>query len=226
MGAMGVSGAGAWGFASVAANQSNSKSFEHAFKLDELGNWLGPVTTSYDETPGVFERRYVPTTDDPVGTEIARRHVPDTRNQIFQQTYRTHDHGATPGDGDTDWTQWPGTDVKYAYAPAGRMTFDGRALYEYDAFGRCVQVREVIKGLKVTGGVLEPTSSQLDSIGRLVVHYSYDALGRVVRTQRPRDEVGEYLAIDDLYSDSVRVVQEAGWAGVRGTPAAGYGGTV
>lgn len=51
-------------------------------------------------------------------------------------------------------------------------------------------------------------------IGTLVVHYSYDALGRVIRVQRPHDVAGNTLDISDLYYDGVRVVQEVGWKDV------------
>ena len=51
-------------------------------------------------------------------------------------------------------------------------------------------------------------------IGQLVAQYSYDGLGRLIRTQRPESAAGATLHVTDLYYDGVRVVQEAGWTGV------------
>jgi hypothetical protein len=65
-------------------------------------------------------------------------------------------------------------------------------------------------------GVLQQPS--MSSIDALVVHYSYDGLGRVIRTQRPASDSttpanSGALIITDLYYDGVRVVQEVGWGG-------------
>jgi hypothetical protein len=101
------------------------------------------------------------------------------------------------------------------------MVYDGRVIYDHDAFGRVVQIREVLKEITfgADGSIAMPGDADT---GRLIAHYSYDALGRVIRTQRPvgsaAGSTGERLAITDLYYDGVRVIQEAGWASVPGLP--------
>jgi hypothetical protein len=71
-----------------------------------------------------------------------------------------------------------------------------------------VQIRETFEGsvgLLDTGGGTIPSEA---ASGRLVAHLSYDALGRLIRVQRPSSDSGGVLHVTDLYYDGVRVVQE------------------
>ncbi|HMN39723.1 MAG TPA: GC-type dockerin domain-anchored protein [Phycisphaerales bacterium] len=184
-------------------DSNNHRVMEQAWKLDELGNWFGTGSGNAFDPAGIRETLF-DVSGNPA-TDILRTHKTNARNEIDSQVYQGRDHGtpATP------------VEVKYAYDPAGRMVYDGRVVYEYDAFGRLVQVREVLKGFSIdpSGSFTIPTDAYT---GRLIAHYSYDALGRVVRTQRPTDQQAHQLTITDLYYDGVRVVQEVGWASVTG----------
>ncbi len=199
-------------FAALPGNSTvgTAKTMDARWTLDDLGNWKVGATTGGDATNGLWTRTF---DGGDLRTEARRGHRTDDRNQIGQ-TIAQRMVDETPDE--------HAVEVKYAYDGAGRMRYDGRVLYEHDSFGRLVQVRGANSEFRIDEyGVLQPVS--VSDIGALVVHYSYDGLGRVIRTQRPASSGstapgsnpagGGKLFITDLYYDGVRVVQEAGWGG-------------
>lgn len=93
-------------------------------------------------------------------------HFPNARNRLGQiQT-----HIGPPSEPSDELTVYP------IYDEAGNLIFDGEFAYQYDAWNRLVQVNHV-----------EPESDPALGIQarELVKHHTYDALGRLVRTQSP-----------------------------------------
>ncbi len=91
------------------------------------------------------------------------------------------------------------------------MILDGDRLYEYEAWGRLVKVS--LRGTLAFNTPLENEDPQLEGApGRWLVHYTYDALGRLIRKQTPiRDgSTGDELAVRTgrYFYDGARRVQE------------------
>lgn len=194
-------------FAALGAGAlGTAKTLDNQWTLDDLGNWTIGATTNGTATEGLRTRTF---NGSSLLTDARRGHRTDDRNQI----------GTSMSQKIVNDTPDPtAVEVKYAYDSAGRMRYDGRVLYEHDAFGRLVQVRQAPSGVTVNGdGTLGAPAPW--TIGALVAHYSYDGLGRVIRTQRPAHSGSTApansakLCITDLYYDGVRVVQEVGWGG-------------
>ncbi len=72
---------------------------------------------------------------------------------------------------------------------SGNLTDDGTYLYSYDAWGRLLEVR-------------------LKSNNSLITHYTYDALGRLIRKQSPFPGGIDENRTEHYYYDGVRRIQE------------------
>ncbi len=171
--------------------------------LDRLGNWSRQDQNA--DNQGYREDHRVGST---LTRTVHRQFRPNARNEIDAVASWAW---ASPDPGNEPEVWQPQADVPYTYDNAGRLIYDGTFVYDYDYFGRLVQVRRA-------GGVVANQSggtlSDLSSAGQLVAHYSYDALGRLIRVQRPEDADGDTLRVTDLYYDGARVVQEAAIANV------------
>lgn len=85
----------------------------------------------------------------------------------------------------------------------GCLISDGRYFYEYDAWGRVVKVSDL--GTATLGATGALATGQT---GGWIIHYTYDALGRLARLQRPLTGFPGYLHTEHYYYDGARRVQE------------------
>lgn len=107
-------------------------------------------------------------------------------------------------------TTEPGGDTvnaAYEYDAAGNMTADGTYYYEYDAWGRLVQVYEAVDD-PANPGTLIPADYAMR-------FYVYDGLGRLVRTRKliDADPLPNYHVEEYVY-DGIRRIQT--YAGIEG----------
>ncbi|MBX3382772.1 MAG: hypothetical protein KF864_04595 [Phycisphaeraceae bacterium] len=182
-------------FGSLSGGTISTPLLQDSWSLDALGNWndlpnagvnpVGRLTTDY--RPGT-----------PVVRQIAD--ATDARNRI---------------DARTD-TSVGSQEIAYTYDSAGNLRSDGAFFYQYDAWNRLVQVNEAIPNQGFTGpgpGADEnPVAAQERWWpGRMLKHYKYDGLGRLVETQSPYPDVETALGrlrTERFYYDGVRRIQE------------------
>ena len=117
---------------------------------------------------------------------------------------------------DTDTGSSSGADrVHYSYDAAGNLASDGVYFYQYDAWNRVVQVNRAV-AVAVSPSVLASDGATLldhvwapDST-RLLKHYVYDGLGRLIRTQSPFPSADNNLGLrsEHFFYDGIRRVQE------------------
>ena len=94
---------------------------------------------------------------------------------------------------------------------SGSLTYDGTHFYQYDAWGRVVQVNQA----SVAGGSPGGPTDTL-TVGALVKHFTYDGVGRLIAVRSPRpgpsgsNTSGSNVPVRDehLYYDGIRRVQE------------------
>ncbi len=128
------------------------------------------------------------------------RHIVNNQNEIT--TLQTHDG---------DYTQSTETEIRYDVA--GNMIFDGVYLYQYDAWNRLIQINygHLAPPPENLGGnpPSEPGLAEVVA-DELVKHFTYDGVGRLIRTQSPypspQDNQG--LRSERFYYDGVRRIQE------------------
>jgi YD repeat-containing protein len=126
--------------------------------LDALGNW---------------EQRLIDPSDLP-GDEYTQLRTTDNRNQIVGVSQIPDQPSSSPD--------------AFAYDAAGNLIFDGTYFYQYDAWNRIVQINraQYDSANRPTGP--PDTPGETDPfllIGPLVKHFTYDGLGRLIRTQSP-----------------------------------------
>jgi hypothetical protein len=89
---------------------------------------------------------------------------------------------------------------------SGNLVFDGVHAFQYDGFGRVVQVNRASLPANAP-----PEIASL-VVGPMVKHYTYDAFGRLIRVQSPfpdPESGGDFgLRVERLYYDGLRRVQE------------------
>ncbi len=104
------------------------------------------------------------------------------------------------------------TNAAYAHDAAGNMTADGHYFYQYDAWGRLVQVNKAIDD-PANPGSLIPEDDAL----RL---YVYDGLGRLVRTKKLVDTVptASYTVEEYVYDGVSRIQTYVGPEGPSAPP--------
>ncbi len=96
----------------------------------------------------------------------------------------------------------------YVYDGAGNLVCDGEFFYQYDAWNRLVQIS--LKGSLA----FDPSGVPLSNTapGDWLVHYTYDALGRLVRRQTPWPQAGiagnQQKRFEHYYYDGVRRIAE------------------
>lgn len=165
-----------------------------AWNLDSLGNWTGSPTAAGRVETGVFSGSAVTTRT--VTHRMAGIASPTDVNgdNIIKQLQRTNSAGGSP------------TSENIAYDASGNLICDEHYVYYYDAFNRLVQVNQ-------RGGATVSADGELNDseLGPWIRHYTYDALGRLIRTQSPYPEPSfdAYVARSErYYYDGLRRIQE------------------
>ncbi len=143
------------------------------WSLDGLGNWSG----------------------DPAGAGSV---VWQTGGEVTQQI-----HHVVNSRNEIEELQIDGAGTDFLYDAAGNLVFDGELVYQYDAWGRLLQVN-------LPGSVTFDADGRIASglLGDLKFRYVHDGLGRLIRKETPLTSGTTSLQIKDLYYDGVRRIQE------------------
>lgn len=173
--------------------------------LDELGNWnqsgtgdeKGRYSTGNLDAYGTAFSAAGADSGDDVGSLLLET---DRRNRITEakSVFESGSEVSTP----------------FTYDKHGNLEFDGTYYYQYDAWARLVQIN------KATLSNNPPGEPYLD-VEVMVKHFTYDGLGRLVRTQSPYpdpDTSDGRVFSERYYYDGVRRIQE-----VTTTPLASSG---
>jgi hypothetical protein len=127
----------------------------------------------------------------------------DGRNEVTGVSWRADLD--EPNDGPPIWEG----SVTVLHDAAGNLAFDGTYVYQYDAWGRLVQVNAGAVDPMISGAPGYPYAGLV--LGPMLKHYTYDGLGRLVRVQSPfpnaADDSGEVRS-ERLYYDGIRRIQE------------------
>ena len=182
-----------------------------SWSLDLLGNWTG----EFDDQTGdvVSYGRYIEGTLDDFGVPWSLASHDDYSTYTFGMNQSVTQRDTITQLGifeqvDTDPEQ--NSTKEPVYDKAGRTLFDGTYAYQYDAWGRVVQVNEA---------TLETdpiTNEEYIEFGTMLKQYVYDGLGRLIRTTSPYPDpitadpetgTGVTRSIN-FYYDGARRVQE------------------
>ena len=180
--------------------------FDDSWNLDAVGNWVadvdpvtGAVLNHGRESEGFIEHfEYAPGISTLDSTQMAHMIDQDVtwRDSISVLTDTTTIDGVSSTIGGDP------NGVVPIYDGAGRLRFDGQYSYQYDTWGRLVQINRAEPALTVPEGL-----DTYNHLG-LVKHYVYDGLGRLIRTTSPIDGSGGDLETVDFFYDGVRRIQE------------------
>ncbi|HLP84363.1 MAG TPA: polymorphic toxin-type HINT domain-containing protein [Phycisphaerales bacterium] len=142
--------------------------------LTALENGLNPplVNNPWGTMSGTTAIPWMPDADDPfaVGQGVfSHSHEVNSLSELESVVVKTGPSGNTT------------TSVKHIFDAAGNLAFDGTYRYSYDAWNRLVQINEAVLPINA------PAKPSLDDIivGSVNRHFTYDGLGRLIRTQRP-----------------------------------------
>ncbi|MBX3359544.1 MAG: hypothetical protein KF745_14080 [Phycisphaeraceae bacterium] len=180
---------------------------DDAWTLDLLGNWTGVRDTEGAVvTPGRETLL--------AGGSSAADAVTHAVNPQNQVTGITRTLGSTT------------TQANTRHDAAGNLTFDGTYFYQYDAWGRLLQINRAHEETGSVGGEggggnylnggepgdpEEPPTVVL-VVDQLIKHYTYDGLGRLIRTQSPFPDADTAAAgnlrSERFYYDGIRRLQE------------------
>jgi hypothetical protein len=146
---------------------------------------------------GGYEPWLAPNADG-VADSRAIAHATNGRNEITSvQTVDGNVGVGTPTSSTTQQVQ---------YDAGGNLLYDGTYIYEYDAWNRLIQVNRALPNtsLPITGTT---------PIGVLVKHFTYDGVGRLIRTQSPYPSPDYTASTGDIrserfYYDGSRRIQE------------------
>lgn len=190
----------------------NSVVHQDEWSLDLLGNWVGqtdPITgalTAYGRsTSGSLDSFGVPWS--------LSTHAQYSEYAFgINQTVTGRDSIASLGlfemyEGDIQTLE--SQTVEPVYDGAGRLVFDGEYVYQYDHWGRLVQVNQA--EFDPQSPPQDPLDVLLSAMGPMLKHHVYDGLGRLVRTTSPYPDpdaaTGEVRAVN-FYYDGARRIQE------------------
>ena len=149
---------------------------DDTWNLDLLGNWSGLASGSANDGRIMLSD---------ITSDLTDEHNVDNRNQIVSID-RTVNGGSV-------------SNTATRYDAAGNLMFDGTYAYQYDAWGRLLQINEA----HLESPDPEPV---LDDI---VKHFAYDGLGRLIRVQSPYPAPGyEEVRSERLFYDGIRRIQE------------------
>ena len=138
--------------------------------MDALGNWDGLGSSS----PTEFGR-YRTGNLDGYGTPWALPNA-DGTDDVFGMSYQTDQRNQIGAVDTYVGVNAPATGPPAGqpiYDDAGNLVFDHTYLYQYDAWGRLIQVNEA------------SWNGSIAVVGDLVRHYTYDGSGRLVRNEAP-----------------------------------------
>jgi hypothetical protein len=129
----------------------------------------------------------------------ALSHATDRRNEIDSVSKIEGNVGATGPPTSSTTTQ-------YQYDAAGNLLYDGTYIYQYDAWNRLVQINRA-----KTNTALPITENTLVDV--IVKHFTYDGMGRLIRTQSPYPSPEFLVQEGDIrserfYYDGSRRIQE------------------
>ncbi len=170
------------------------------WNLDLLGNWVGgvesgqPVNTPGRRTFGDLDHLaapWYPVASDATPDEITQVMAVNFQNSVYRVN-ETRDFDSAP------------RQLLPRYDAAGSMTFDGEYFYQYDAWNRVVQINRAS-----LASPANPDSAIV--FGPMVKHYTYDGVGRLVRTQSPwpnPDLGGDNVRTERFFYDGIRRIQE------------------
>lgn len=171
------------------------------WNLDVLGNWIGDSGVSPPD-PDAYGQ--VITFDfDPGTSGLETRYVDHTRGADNRIGART----------ETD-TAGSGTPFDYVYDKAGNLVADEHFIYFYDAWNRLARVN--LRGttdpveFNEDGTIADGFDQSLTGDDPMLVHYTYDGLGRLIRKQSPQAPVDDEPVIrtERYYYEGVRRIQE------------------
>jgi hypothetical protein len=157
--------------------------------MSVFGNWNGTSTAAGRKTTD-----YRPTT--PAVREV--KDITTDRNRITDRL-------------DTDVSS---SQKNLVYDTAGNLVSDGVYFYQYDAWNRLVQISNLDNNASFTALAATDVNPVLANYpvlpGKMLKHFKYDGLGRLVEVQSPfPDEESEGgLRVERFYYDGVRRIQE------------------
>jgi len=148
---------------------------ERNWTLDNLGNW--PAVEEKTDADGDGYAPWEMT--------FELHHGVNRANEITQIILDPDGSGST-----VETIIWP------KYDPAGNQVYDGNYVYQYDGLNRLVQVNEAGTASfdedgRMTGG----------SLGNLILRYTYDGLGRLIRKETPTSPSDPRIRYEDYYYD-------------------------
>jgi YD repeat-containing protein len=157
------------------------------WSLDLLGNWVGAQSTAGRQSAGNLDGYGSPWIQPNADAAPDQENLTHTINQRNQITASTDSGGPDP----------------VFYDAAGNLAFDGSFFYQYDAWNRLLQINQATLG---AGGGLQDVVP-----GAFVKSYSYDGLGRLIRTLSayPAPPTLSTLRRSErFYYDGIRRLQE------------------
>ncbi|XVJ59531.1 MAG: hypothetical protein HEQ23_09035 [Tepidisphaera sp.] len=160
-----------------------------SWNMDPRGNWTGNSANAFGK---VVQLDLTPI---PGLETLSADHAIDAQNKILTETHRDNSSGTTVT-----------TARDFIYDAAGNLVADERFWYQYDGWGRLVQV-DLIGTLGEFSAAGRPTTGES---GGWLTHYTYDGLGRLVRRQSAATPgpTNTNLRTERYYHDGVRRIQE------------------
>jgi YD repeat-containing protein len=187
------------------------------WSLDLLGNWnagastqqplgrvsVGNLDGNFNSQLGLYNdfggyEPWLAPNADGVADSRAIAHATNGRNEITSvQTVEGNVGVGTPTSSTTQQVH---------YDAGGNLLYDGTYIYQYDAWNRLIQVNRALSNTSL------PITSTTP-IGVLVKHFTYDGVGRLIRTQSPYPSPDYTASTGDIrserfYYDGSRRIQE------------------
>ncbi len=206
-----------------------------AWELDLLGNWVGKQVSGSSGQPGGAGAPPIPSGITSKAGRLSWGQLdvgipgvtPTSGREFRALTHLTNEQNELRAidleEGDADDPPSPPNPQRdfVRRDASGNLIADAEYYYQYDAWGRIIQINRVVWTLAQppptpSPGEPVPLPGELASIaspGLLVKHYTYDGLGRLVRTQSPYPTVEQGAQTkqtrgEHFYYDGIRRIQE------------------
>ena len=165
------------------------------WKLDLLGNWVGDANHPGRESTRDIGNNAVETR--------SSTHAVNERNELTFVDFAAENAANPP----------PPVDTTTIYDQSGNLVYDGIYFYQYDAWGRLIQVNQTTSLLEAPSSAPAPSPCPEGpfTIGAMIKHFTYDGLGRLVRVQSPwpdSDNASGGVRSERFYYDGARRIQE------------------